>query len=251
MPSKDYEKISNDDNDDADSSHPALSANFLSVLSFWWMNNIFKIGSQRPLKLSDLPPLCEEDRTRDLTERLQKEWNNHVQECNTIQGKQPKLWKCLLRMFSCMEILFLMSFYFVESVCRVSQPLVLGFLLQSLSSAQRNHTLEYVCCFLLSFSGLSTALTHYSAYRLELIGMRLSSAIKGIIYLKVSMRSIEGNTSLCRDIIILSCLTAHKKVSAIFRRLTQTSKRDLNKFDYIPTMNSSLTSSLALFCRFP
>ena len=242
MPNKDYEKISNDDNDDADSPHPMLSANFLSLLFFWWMNNILKIGSQRPLKLSDLLPLHEEDRTRVLTERLQIEWNNHVQECNMIQGKQPKLWKCLLRMLSCMEILFLMSFWFVESIFHVTQPLVLGFLLQSLSSAQRNHTLEYVCCFLLSFSGLSTTLTHYSAYKLELIGMRLSSAIKGIIYLKVSMRSIEGNTSVCRDIKLLSGLTEHRNISAvfprflnIFRRLKQASKRDPKMFDYTYT----------------
>ena len=188
MPNKGYEKLSKGDSDDTDSSHPMLSANFLSLLSFWWMNDIFKIGSQRPLKPSDLLPLHEEDRTRDLTERLQMEWNKHVQECNMIHGKEPKLWRCLLRMLSCVEILFLMSFWFVESVCRVSRPLVLGLLLESLSSTQRNHTLEYVCCVLLLFSGLSGAFIQYSAYKLEMIGMRMSSAMKGIIYLKVSER---------------------------------------------------------------
>ena len=186
MSDKGYEKISNDENDDTDSSHPTATANFLSLLSFWWMNNIVRIGSQRPLTQSDFLPLREEDRTRDLTERLQREWNN------TSENKQPKLWKCVLRMLSCAEILFLMSFMFVESVCRTSQPLVLGSILQSLNSAQRNRTLEYVCCFLLSLSGLSSALTHYSRYRMELIGMRLSSAIKGIIYLKVRMNSREN-----------------------------------------------------------
>ncbi|XP_078363095.1 ATP-binding cassette sub-family C member 4-like [Oculina patagonica] len=194
MPNKNYEAIATGDEDDGkDSHHPTTSANFLSLLSFWWMNNVFKIESKRPLNQSDFLPLHEEDRTRDLTERLQKEWNDHVQECNVAaEAKQPKLWKCVLRMLYCAEILFLLSFWLVESVFRVSQPLVLGLLLQSLSSTQRNSTLEYLCCFLLSLSGLSTAFTHYSAYRLELIGMRLSSAIKGIVYLKIPLISQQS-----------------------------------------------------------
>ena len=185
MPNKAYETITNDVEDATDSCHPSMSANFLSLLSFWWMNSVFKIGNRRPLKQSDFLPLHEKDRTRDLTERLQEEWNNHVQECNMAEGKQPKLWKCVLRTISCKEILFLISFWLLESVCRVLQPLVLGFLLRLLSCRQRDRPLANAFCLLLSLSGLSTALTHYSAYRFELLGMRLSSAIKGIVYLKV------------------------------------------------------------------
>ena len=189
MSNKGYETIGfdNDEYDKRCSSHPTTSASFLSLLSFWWMNNVFKIGSKRPLKQSDFLPLHEGDRTRDLTERLQKEWNNHVQECSMTKGKQPKLWKCVLRTISYKEILFLISFWLLESVCRVSQPLVLGYLLRLISCPQRNRTIANGFCLLLSLSGLSTALTHYSAYRFELLGMRLSSAIKGIIYLKVGV----------------------------------------------------------------
>ena len=185
MPNKGYETITSDEDDDKDSSHPSMSANCLSLLSFWWINNVFKIGSKRPLKQSDFLPLHEKDRTRDLTEQLQREWNTHVQECNMTEGKQPRLWKCVLRTISRKEVLFLITFFLVESVCRVSQPLVLGFVLRLISCPQRNRTLANAFCLLLSLSGLSTALTHYSAYRFELLGMRLSSAIKGIVYLKV------------------------------------------------------------------
>ena len=212
MPNKGYESIANDENDDTGSSHPAVRPNFLSNLTFSWMNNIFKIGSKRPLKQSDILPLGEEDRTRDLTERLQKEWNTHVQECHMTEDQQPKLWKCVLRMLSFTEILFLMSFMFVESVFRVSQPLVLGLILQSLSSDQRNRTLEYICCLLLSLSGLSSALTHYSYYKFEMIGMRLSSAIKGIIYLKVKVRLVEniGQPDKQHPLIIQHCFVEYK-----------------------------------------
>ena len=185
----DYEILATDDNDEKrqeKSSHPMSSANFLSLLTFYWMNGIFKIGSKRPLNQSDFFPLHDDDRTRDLTERLQKEWNNHVQECNTIAGKQPKLWKCVLRATSLNEILYLMSFWLTESICRVSQPLVLGLLLRLLSSTEMDHALTYACCLLLALGGLSTACRHCSGYRFELLGMRLSSALKGIIYLKAS-----------------------------------------------------------------
>ena len=186
MSKKGYETIATDEDDGTNQrSHPMQSANFLSNLTLWWMNSTLKIGSKRPLNQSDLLPLHEKDRTRDLTERLQKEWNNHVRECNSTDGKQPKFWKSVFRTISCKEILYLLSFYFIESVCRVMQPLVLGLLLRLLSSTEMDRSLIYACCSLLLLGGLSTASRHYSAFRLELLGMRLSSAIKGIVYLKV------------------------------------------------------------------
>ena len=186
MSNKGYETITTgDEDDDTESSHPTISANFLSLLSFWWMNSVFKIGSKRPLKQSDFLPLHEQDRTRDLTERLQKEWNNHVQECNMTDGKQPKLWKCVVKTVSLRDVCLPVSFWVLESMFRVSQPLVLGFLLHLLGSAEESRSLTYACCVFLTLSGLASACTHFSAYSCDLLGMRLSSAMKGIVYLKV------------------------------------------------------------------
>ena len=188
MSNTSYETVATGDDDhEKDSSHPSMSANFLSLLTFWWMNNIFKVGRERPLKQSDFLPLHEEDRTRDLTESLQEEWNNHVQECNMTEGKQPKLWRCVLKTVTLNDVFLPMCFWLMESMLRVSQPLVLGFLLHLLSSAEnsKNRPLAYACCVFLTLSGLTSVCTHYSAYSCELLGMRLSSAIKGIVYLKV------------------------------------------------------------------
>ena len=186
MSNKGYETIKTDKGANTGQfSHPTTSASFLSLLTFWWMNSIFAKGNKRPLNQTDFLPLHEEDRTRDLTERLQREWNNDVQESNKTRGRQPKLWKCVLRTIARKEIIFLVSVWLVESLCRLSQPLLLGFLLGALSSAQVDISLVCACCLLLASAGLSTACTHYSAYRFELFGMRLSSALKGIVYLKV------------------------------------------------------------------
>ena len=180
-----YNRVPEDD-DTTGSSHPTTSANWLSLISFWWMNGIFKIGSKRPLLQSDILPLHEDDTTQDLTESLQSEWNKHVKNRNKTKTKQPVLWKCLFKTVSVRELLFLMIFLLVESTCRVFQPLALGLLIRLLSSTERDHSLEYACCLILALSGISGACIHYTGYRLELIGMRLSSAIKGLVYLKVS-----------------------------------------------------------------
>jgi len=211
MPKKSYETIETEDDDTNQPSHPMQSANFLSLLTFWWMNSTLKKGSKRPLNQSDLLPLHEKDRTRDLTERLQKEWNTNVQDCNSTQGKQPKLWKSVLRTMSCKDILYLLSFYFIESVCRVLQPLVLGLLLRLLSSTAMDRSLTYACCSLLLLGGLSTASRHYSAFRLELLGMRLSSAVKGIVYLKVraSVSFLRAGSHWRKNLFVLQTICHH------------------------------------------
>ena len=165
--------------------HPANSANFLSLLTCWWMNGIFRTGNKRPLEQSDFLPLNEEDKTKVQTEKLQEQWDKHVRECSITPGKQPKLWKCVVKILSFKEVSFLLSFWFIESVFRITLPLALGLLLASIHSTERNQPLVIGCCLFIGMTGVFSATTHYSAFRCDLLGMRLSSALKGIVYRKV------------------------------------------------------------------
>ena len=186
MENKGYESIKTDDKDLGNNGrHPANSANFLSLLTCWWMNGIFRTGNKRPLEQSDFLPLNEEDKTKVQTEKLQEQWDEHVRECSITPGKQPKLWKCVLRILSFKEVLFLLSFWFIESVFRVTLPLALGLLLALLQSTERNQPLVAGCCFFIGMAGVLSATTHYSGFRCDLLGMRLSNALKGIVYRKV------------------------------------------------------------------
>ena len=46
MSNKGYETIATDEDDEMNQpSHPMQSANFLSILTLWWMNSTLKIGS--------------------------------------------------------------------------------------------------------------------------------------------------------------------------------------------------------------
>ena len=186
MENKGYESIKTDDKDlENNGRHPANSANFLSLLTCWWMNGIFRTGNKRPLEQSDFLPLNEEDKTKVQTEKLQEQWDDHVRECSITPVKQPKLWKCVLRILSFKEVLFLLSFWFIESVFRVTLPLALGLLLALLQSKERNQPLVAGCCLFIGIAGVLSATTHYSGFRCDLLGMRLSNGLKGIVYRKV------------------------------------------------------------------
>ena len=65
-------------------------------------------------------------------------------------------------------------------------PLALGLLLVSLHSRERNQPLVVECCLFIGMTGIFSATTHYSAFRGDLLGMRMSSALKGIVYRKVN-----------------------------------------------------------------
>ena len=189
MSRKSYKKLTSDEGDDDDDKncHPATTANFLSILTFWWMNGLFKTGSQRPLKQSDFFPLHHKDRTRELTEQLWQTWNSHVQECIKTDKRQPKLWKCVLKTISWQEHIFPWCGLLVDSVCRVIQPLLLGIIIHLLTTGE-NRKLTYVCATLLVLCCVPQIYTHLITYKYEMIGMRLICALKGIIYLKVGNR---------------------------------------------------------------
>ena len=189
MSRKNYEKLADDDDDDDDNKncHPATTANFFSIVTFWWMNDLFKTGSQRPLKQSDFLPLHHKDNTRGLTEKLWKTWNNHVQECNKTEGRQPKLWKCVLKTINWQEYIVPWLLVFVEAICLVIQPLLLGITLHLLTSGE-NRKLTYSCATLFVLCFLHAPSSHIVSYKFEMLGMRLISALRGIIYLKVGLQ---------------------------------------------------------------
>ena len=51
------------------------------LLFFHWMTETFKAGNCRPLQICDLLPIEEQNKTRVLTEKLQKNWNDEKKAC--------------------------------------------------------------------------------------------------------------------------------------------------------------------------
>ncbi|PFX28844.1 multidrug resistance-associated protein 4-like [Stylophora pistillata] len=158
---------------------------FLSALLFQWMNSVFKTGSQRPLDQDDFVTLSEENSTYFLTNKLQASWNKERSNCKK-NGKRPKLWKSVLRMFSANDLLIIGFTHTLFSANQFLSPLLLGYLVSELMSVvARENILLYLCALSLCLIALVGTLgSHQKDYRAELYSIRMGSALRGLIYRK-------------------------------------------------------------------
>ena len=166
--------------------------NLVSLLLFQWMNSIFKIGSERPLDENDFLPLSKENSACFLTDQLQQNWNNEKTKCSRNQ-KRPRLWKCVIKLISVKDAMIIIFTSVLKSISRLLQPLLLGYLISILISAEpKKDNLLYGCTLALCINAVIRALSmHQHDYRCELLGIRISCALKGLVYQKVSMSSLE------------------------------------------------------------
>ena len=174
-----YKRIPNDEDDE--------EVSVLSAVFFRWMNGILKKGSERPLDSSDFLPLSKENSTMFLTNELRANWNSERRDCKR-KGKRPKLWKSALRFLSVKDAMIIYFGNTLFSSYRIMCPLLLGYLVSNLMSGGTGKNLYfYGCaltlCFLALIGGLGM---HQQSYRCELLGIRVGSALRGLVYRKVS-----------------------------------------------------------------
>ena len=181
MATNGYKKTPNDED--------AGKVSFVSLLLFQWMNSVFKTGSERALDENDFLPLSNENTTSSVTERLQTKWNDEITNSKGVE-KKPKLWKSIFMMLSVKEILFAVFTVVLHLTYCLLAPLLLGYLMTILiSSEQQENNLFYGCALAVAM-GINTLVgcvaAHHFSYQCELQGIRISSAIKGLVYRKVS-----------------------------------------------------------------
>ena len=177
-----YSKISS-----VESEEKPKEVSCLSALLFQWMNRVFKTGSERPLDQDDFLPLSEENSARSSTDKLQESWKKERDKCKK-KGKRPKLWKSVLSMLTVNDLLVIVFGNVLYAAYHILSPLFLGYLVSKLISAttQENFPL-YVCALSLCFIAVvGTFGIHHMGYRTELYGIRVSSALRGSVYRKVS-----------------------------------------------------------------
>ena len=174
-----YKKVSNGDDKE--------KVGVLSQLLFQWMNVVFRTGSEQTLQESDFLPLSKENSAWSLTEKLQTNWNKEIARC-TANGKRSKLWKSVIKMLSAKEAMIIIFTSALETLCQFPQPLLLGYLVSTLMSAEpQRNPLLYGCALAMGLNALIGCLAnHQLEYRCEMLGIRISSALKGLVYHKVS-----------------------------------------------------------------
>ena len=201
-----YKKISSDDD--------VEKVSFVSVLFFQWMNSIFEIGNKRALEESDFLPLSKENTTCSVTEQLLTNWKKEKAKCKENE-KKPKLWKSVANMLSAQEAMTIIFSSALYSLSRLIQPLFLGYLVSALMSAEPQKTyLLYGCAFAMCITTLIGNLgMQHLCYKCEVLAIRISSALKGLIYLKVS----TNNEKVAKQVESKSYLNELIIMKAVFR----------------------------------
>ena len=160
-----------------------------SLLFFDWMTDTFKTGSSRPLQQWDLLPVEEQNKTRVLTEKLKNNWNEERKARNSC-GKRPRLWKCILMMLPAKEVFIMTIFGIVDMIGSTLRPLLLGMILSNLISSSKDTSAMYIFAVLIGVISVGERLaSHLRCWMAEVMGARISCALKGIVYSKVRTRS--------------------------------------------------------------
>ena len=172
-----YRRISGDDDN---------KVSFASSLFFRWMNGVFKKGSQRPLDQNDFLPLSEENSGRFVTDKLRKSWESEKHHCK-VNGKRPKLWKSVFDMLSAKDVIIILTGNILSTTSRLLFPLFLGYLVSKLMSTEEENNYQlYTCALAMCLNGLIGGLgMHQQDYRCETLGIKIGSALRGLVYQKV------------------------------------------------------------------
>ena len=167
--------------------NPRDGANWLSIIFFWWMNDVLKLGNKRPLTEEDLFCLLEDYKAEVLVEGAEKYWFEELKRSQSRRQK-PRLWKAMVSLIPWKSGLVMIILKTLQSLSFVSLPLCLWLLLKTLNDGPNlDMKFAFVYVALLGLTSLIKALTtqHYD-YLTELWGLKLKVALIGLVYKKVS-----------------------------------------------------------------
>ena len=176
----------------------AEKAGFVSVLLLQWMNNVMKTGSKRALEEGDFVPLSNENTSLSATERLDKKWREEI--ANSMKKeRRPKLWKSVVKMFSPIEAAFVACCCVLYVIGSILSPLLIGYSIFTLMSPGEMHQNNILHgCVLATAMAVNTLVgslgMQHDAYASEIMGIRLSTALKGLVYKKVSSSGVADSS---------------------------------------------------------
>ncbi|XP_032237842.2 ATP-binding cassette sub-family C member 4 isoform X2 [Nematostella vectensis] len=171
--------------------NPKSNASLPSSLTFWWMNDLLKLGSQQPLESTDLYPLLGEDQTKQVTDKLKEEWaRSSSDKSSSDKCHGPGGWRLLRALFR-LSPWYLYGYIFttglVAAICNICQPVFIGLLLSGLMRLPGSHPgMLYVYAAGLCISALTRVLIlHQFMYNAWLMAMRWRAATMGLLFNKI------------------------------------------------------------------
>ena len=177
----DYERANSKDSE----VNPKRTAGLFSLLTFSWMSSMLATGAKRPLDNSDLFPPLDEDKTQEVTHRLEQTWGQELKQytpSGRIRGW--RLFRAVLRAFRWNDYALVLCTGLIRSLSIVLQPLFLSLLLlnlmdQSTEDSRMAYLWGAAICISSSFK---FAAMHHFDLQSYVMSMRLKAAISGLIY---------------------------------------------------------------------
>uniref|UniRef100_A0A8C2DR28 ABC-type glutathione-S-conjugate transporter n=1 Tax=Cyprinus carpio TaxID=7962 RepID=A0A8C2DR28_CYPCA len=146
---------------------PVEDASFLSQVLFWWFGRLVVKGYRSPLKAEDLWSLREQDTSEKIICDLEKEWAKQVSAMNGAQYLQ----KC--RTIVWVSVIMTLSFLFFS--------LLLGFVRDEDAPLWKGYVFAFLMVLL---SCLQSLFNHQYMYMCFTVGMRVKTAVMGLVYRK-------------------------------------------------------------------
>lgn len=166
--------------------NPRDRASWLSIMFFWWMNDVLTLGNKRPLTDEDLFPLLDDYKAEVLVEKAERCWLNELKR-SQLKNTKPRLWKAMVGLISWRSRFVITIFITLRSVSFVFLPVCLWLVLKTLNDGPNmDMHLAFIYVALLGITSMiqGTSTQHYN-YATELWGLKLKVALIGLVYKKV------------------------------------------------------------------
>ncbi|NXT85057.1 MRP6 protein, partial [Zapornia atra] len=197
---------------------PEASSSFLSKITYWWLFRLLRKGCQQPLGLGDLWPVRNEDSSEELVARAEREWKKHhsstpqaTGSATFIKGQRSEsgiaeaeetevllrseasqsrpLLKALWSMFG--------TYFLLSTVCLVtcdvflfSIPKLLSLFLEFIEDQEAPNWHGYFYAFtMFLLACLQTLFEQRYMYMCLVLGLRLRTAVTGLVYRKILVMS--------------------------------------------------------------
>uniref|UniRef100_A0A8C9EWX5 Multidrug resistance-associated protein 1 n=1 Tax=Pavo cristatus TaxID=9049 RepID=A0A8C9EWX5_PAVCR len=188
---------------------PEFSASFLSRITFWWITGLMIQGYRRPLEAKDLWSLNKEDTSEEVVPGLSRNWAKEW--AKNKRNSEASLSKVLYKTFG---PYFLMSFLFkaAHDLLMFAGPEILKLLINFVNNKNAPDWQGYFYTGLLFVCAcLQTLILHQYFHICFVTGMRLKTAIVGVIYRKaLVITNSARKTSTVGEIVNLMSVDAQR-----------------------------------------
>uniref|UniRef100_A0A8C9G230 ABC-type glutathione-S-conjugate transporter n=1 Tax=Pavo cristatus TaxID=9049 RepID=A0A8C9G230_PAVCR len=168
---------------------PELTSGFLSRLTFWWFTSFAILGYKKPLEEKDLWSLNEDDISKNIVQKLSREWDKEKAESEVLirdkrHSRKPSFLKALMRTFG---PYFLIGSFFklIQDLLSFVNPQLLSVLISFIKNKDAPAWWGFlIAALMFTCAVLQTLMLHQHFQYCFVTGMRLRTGITGVIYRK-------------------------------------------------------------------